>query len=132
MADDILEEDFDGHADAPTRHVLPWRDEAWYDKQALDEETRRIFDICHGCRRCFNLCDSFPKLFDLRSDPFEHAEEIDAMGYQRWRAERMFVLVPAQAYVAQFLETFKEFPPRQTPASFTIDQVMEKLKPRTN
>jgi arylsulfatase len=73
----------------------------------------------------------FPKLFDLRSDPFEHADEIDAMGYQRWRAERMFVLVPAQAYVAQFLETFKEFPPRQKPASFSIDQVLEKLKPPT-
>ena len=74
----------------------------------------------------------FPKLFDLRSDPFEHADEIDAMGYQRWRAERMFALVPAQARVAQFLETFQEFPPRQTPASFTIDQVMERLKPATN
>ena len=74
----------------------------------------------------------FPKLFNLRSDPFEHADEIDAMGYQRFRAERMFVLVPAQAYVAQFLATFQEFPPRQTPASFTIDQVMEKLKPPTN
>ena len=73
----------------------------------------------------------FPKLFDLRADPFEHADEIDAMGYQRWRAERMFVLVPAQAYVAQFLETFKEFPPRQKPASFSIDQVLEKLKPPT-
>mgnify|MGYP003572961874 CR=1 FL=1 len=73
----------------------------------------------------------FPKLFDLRSDPFEHADEIDAMGYQLWRAERMFVLVPAQAYVAQFLETFKEFPPRQKPASFSIDQVLEKLTPPT-
>ena len=74
----------------------------------------------------------FPKLFNLRSDPFEHADEIDAMGYQRFRAERMFVMVPAQAYVAQFLETFEEFPPRQTPASFTIDQVMERLQPATN
>ena len=73
----------------------------------------------------------FPKLFDLRTDPFEHADEIDAMGYQRWRAERMFVLVPAQTYVAQFLETFKEFPPRQKPASFSIDQVLEKLTPPT-
>lgn len=74
----------------------------------------------------------FPKLFNLRSDPFEHADEIDAMGYQQFRAERMFVMVPAQAYVAKFLATFEEFPPRQKPASFTIDQVMEKLKPATN
>jgi arylsulfatase len=43
----------------------------------------------------------------------------------------MFVLVPAQTYVAQFLETFKEFPPRQKPASFSIDQVLEKLTPPT-
>ncbi len=74
----------------------------------------------------------FPKLFNLRSDPFEHADEIDAMGYQQFRAERMFVLVPAQAIVAEFLSTFQEFPPRQKPASFTIDQVMEKLQPPSN
>ena len=72
----------------------------------------------------------FPKLFNLRADPFEHADEIDAMGYQRWRAERMFVLVPAQAYVANFLATFQEFKPRQTPASFSIDQVLETMKPK--
>jgi arylsulfatase len=67
----------------------------------------------------------------LRADPFEHADEIDAMGYQRWRAERMFVLVPAQAMVADFMKTFQEFPPRQKPESFTIDQVLEKLAPPT-
>ena len=61
-----------------------------------------------------------------------HADEIDAMGYQRWRADRMYLLVPAQAVVADFLATFQEFPPRQKPASFTIDQVMEKMIPRTN
>ena len=43
----------------------------------------------------------FPKLFNLRSDPFEHADEIDAMGYQRWRADRMYMLVPAQALVGR-------------------------------
>ncbi len=55
----------EGSLDAPVRHPLAWQEEAFYDEQALDEETRRIFDICHGCRRCFNLCDSFPRLFDL-------------------------------------------------------------------
>jgi arylsulfatase len=74
----------------------------------------------------------FPKLFNLRADPFEHADEIDAMGYQRWRAERMFVLVPAQQFVAKFLSTFKEFPPRQKPASFSIDQVLDRLQPKSN
>ena len=68
-----------------------------------------------------------PKLFNLRSDPFETADH-EGMDYDRWRVEHMFVLVPAQAYVAKFLETFKEFPPRQKPGSFSIDQVMENLQ----
>ncbi len=72
-----------------------------------------------------------PKLFNLRTDPFEEADLI-GIGYERWWVEHMFVFVPAQAYVARFLATFQEYPPRQTPASFTIDQVMEKLKPVTN
>jgi glycerol-3-phosphate dehydrogenase subunit C len=55
----------EGSLEAPTRHDIPWKDEAWYDEAALEAELRRVFDICHGCRRCFNLCDSFPKLFDM-------------------------------------------------------------------
>ena len=55
----------EGSLDAPTRHPIAWRDDSFYDTQALDKELRRVFDICHGCRRCFNLCDSFPRLFDL-------------------------------------------------------------------
>jgi len=69
----------------------------------------------------------FPKLFNLRSDPFERADR-EGMGYPQWRADRMFLLVPAQAYVAQWLSSFKEFPPRQKPATFSIDQVMQKLQ----
>jgi arylsulfatase len=67
-----------------------------------------------------------PKLFDLRADPFERADH-EAIDYGRWRAERVYLLVPAQAFVGQFLATFKEFPPRQKPATFSIDQVLEKL-----
>ena len=66
-----------------------------------------------------------PKVFTLRGDPFERGEE--SMDYPRWRAERLFLLVPATAFVAQWLASFKDFPPRQEPASFSIDQVMEKL-----
>ncbi len=55
----------EGSLEAPTRHPIAWREEAFYDAAALDAELRRVFDICHGCRRCFNLCDSFPRLFDL-------------------------------------------------------------------
>jgi arylsulfatase A-like enzyme len=69
----------------------------------------------------------FPKLFDLRADPFERADQ-ESIDYGRWRAERIYLLVPAQALVGQFLATFKEFPPRQKPATFSIDQVLEKLQ----
>ena len=55
----------EGSLEAPTRHPLEWRTDAFYDTAALDKELERVFDICHGCRRCFNLCDSFPILFDM-------------------------------------------------------------------
>src|SRR5436309_2487822 len=67
-----------------------------------------------------------PKLFNLRSDPFELADH-DSIGYPRWRIDRVFLLVPAQQYVGQFLATFKEFPPSQKAGSFSLDQVMESL-----
>ena len=60
----------------------------------------------------------FPKLFNLRSDPFETADH-EGMDYERWRVEHVFLLVPAQQYVGQFLATFKEFPPSQKPGSFS-------------
>ena len=55
----------EGSLEAPTRHPLDWENPAFYDEAALDKEMRRVLDICHGCRRCFNLCESFPTLFDL-------------------------------------------------------------------
>jgi arylsulfatase len=69
----------------------------------------------------------FPKLFNLRSDPFETADH-EGMDYERWRVEHLFLLVPAQQYVGQFLATFKEFPPRQKPGSFSLDQVLQNLQ----
>ncbi len=67
-----------------------------------------------------------PKLFNLRTDPFEEADHI-AMDYGHWRIDRIFLLVPAQQYVGKFLATFKEFPPSQKVGSFSLDQVMETL-----
>ena len=63
----------EGSLEAPTRHPLDWRSDEFYDEKALFEELERVFDICHGCRRCFNLCNSFPVLFDLvdESDTME-------------------------------------------------------------
>ena len=67
-----------------------------------------------------------PKLFNLRSDPFERADH-EGLGYPRWRFERAFLLVPAQQYVGKFLATFKEFPPSQKAGSFSLDQVLKTL-----
>jgi glycerol-3-phosphate dehydrogenase subunit C len=54
----------EGSLEAPTRHPLDWRNPSFYDTSALEQELERVFDICHGCRRCFSLCQAFPTLFD--------------------------------------------------------------------
>jgi len=69
-----------------------------------------------------------PFVFNLRRDPYERAT-ITSNSYYEWMLDRAYLLVPAQAYVAKFLETFKEFPPRQKAASFSLDKVMQKLSP---
>jgi glycerol-3-phosphate dehydrogenase subunit C len=55
----------EGSLEAPTRHPLGWKEPDFFDEEALNKELERVFDICHGCRRCVSLCDSFPTLFDL-------------------------------------------------------------------
>ncbi len=69
-----------------------------------------------------------PLLMNLRRDPYERAQ-LTSNTYYDWMLDRVFLLVPAQAYVGAFLSTFKEYPPRQKAASFSLDQVMEKLAP---
>jgi glycerol-3-phosphate dehydrogenase subunit C len=55
----------EGNLEAPTRHPIAWRTPEFYDEAACEAEMERVFDICHGCRRCVSLCQSFPNLFDL-------------------------------------------------------------------
>ena len=55
----------EGGLSAPTRHPIDWKSESFFDEKNLDDELRRVFDVCHGCRRCVSLCDSFPNMFDL-------------------------------------------------------------------
>ncbi len=55
----------EGSLEAPTRHPLDWKNPAFYDEKACQDELERVFDICHGCRRCVSLCNAFPTLFDL-------------------------------------------------------------------
>jgi glycerol-3-phosphate dehydrogenase subunit C len=65
VSDGEIKSGREGNLEAPTRHALGWQDPQFYDADALQKELERIFDICHGCRRCFSLCNSFPTLFDL-------------------------------------------------------------------
>jgi arylsulfatase len=67
-----------------------------------------------------------PWMYNLRTDPYERAS-ITSNTYWDWTIDHAFLLVPAQQYVADFLATFEEYPPRQKAASFTIDDVLEKL-----
>ena len=64
----------EGSLQAPSRHPLDWRSAEFTDETALEKELERVFDICHGCRRCFSLCNSFPTLFDAidASETLDH------------------------------------------------------------
>jgi arylsulfatase A-like enzyme len=67
------------------------------------------------------------KMFDLRADPYERAD-ITSNTYYGWVIDHIFLIVPSQTYIVNFIKTFKEFPPRQKPASFGIDQALEALQ----
>ena len=69
MSTDIRE----GSLEAPVRHAIDWKQADYYDQESVDAELERVFDICHGCRRCVSLCNAFPTLFDLvdESDTME-------------------------------------------------------------
>jgi arylsulfatase len=67
-----------------------------------------------------------PKIFNLRTDPYERAD-VTSNTYYDWMIDHIFLLVPAQQYVGQFLQTFKDYPPRQKAASFNLDEVLKKI-----
>jgi hypothetical protein len=67
-----------------------------------------------------------PMIGNLRSDPFERAFH-EGIGYPQWQFEHMFMFAPAGAYVGQWLQSFRDFPPRQKPGSFSLDRVMEAI-----
>ncbi len=73
-----------------------------------------------------------PLITNLRMDPFERARDEHAMGYTRFFVDHMFMFAPAAAYVGEWLQSFQEFPPRQKPGSFNLDQVMEAVTSGSN
>ncbi|OCP38701.1 arylsulfatase [Ensifer sp. LC163] len=115
-------------ADAPRREFLYWNDDGelvairfqdWKVNFKVQEHT----GLGVWQREFTNL--RVPWIFNIRADPFERGPE--SFEYDRWMAERSFILVPSQALVAKWLESFKDFPIRQKPASFNLDEVMDKL-----
>ncbi|HSH41583.1 MAG TPA: heterodisulfide reductase-related iron-sulfur binding cluster [Arenicellales bacterium] len=72
----------EGSLEAPTRHPLNWQDEQFYDEADLYREMERVFDICHGCRRCFSLCNAFPTLFDLVDE--SETMEVDGVAKENY------------------------------------------------
>ena len=70
----------EGSLEAPTRHPLDWRSADFFDEAKLEKELERVFDICHGCRRCVNLCTAFPTLFDLVDE--SSTMEVDGVAKQ--------------------------------------------------
>ncbi len=74
----------EGSLEAPTRHPIDWQSDDFWDQDNLNTELERVFDICHGCRRCVSLCDSFPTLFDLvdESDTME-VDGVDKADYEK-------------------------------------------------
>ncbi|MDH4273785.1 MAG: heterodisulfide reductase-related iron-sulfur binding cluster [Gammaproteobacteria bacterium] len=72
----------EGSLEAPTRHPIDWQSKDFYDEKSLFTEMERVFDICHGCRRCVSLCESFPKLFDLvDNSPTMEIDGVDKKEY---------------------------------------------------
>jgi arylsulfatase len=120
---------FQGQGEWPRKEFLYWTDDGnvaglRYDRWKLVfmEQRAESFEVWEEPLVTLRT----PKLFDLRADPFERADH-DGIGYKTWRFERVFLLAPAQVYVKNWLESFKEFPPRQKPGSFNLSDAMDKI-----
>jgi arylsulfatase len=118
-----------GGAEWPRKEFLYWTDDGdlaalrynqW--KLVFLEQRAESFDVWQEPLVVLRV----PRLFNLRSDPFERAPA-EGIGYAQWRFERVFMLAPAAAYVGQWLQSFKEFPPRQKPGSFNLSEAMAKM-----
>jgi arylsulfatase A-like enzyme len=116
-------------AEGPRKEFLYWTDDGSlaalrYDKWKIlfMEQRAQGFSVWEEPFTTLRV----PKLVDLHSDPFERGPE-EGIDYDHWRIDRVFLLVPAQAFVGQWVQSFAQFPPRQKPASYTLDEVMKKL-----
>jgi glycerol-3-phosphate dehydrogenase subunit C len=102
----------EGSLEAPTRHPLDWQNPDFYNEQSLNQELERVFDICHGCRRCVNLCNAFPTLFDLVDE--SSTMEVDGVDKQD------YVKVVDQCYLCDlcFMTKCPYVPPHEWNVDF--------------
>jgi arylsulfatase A-like enzyme len=111
-------------ADSPRREFFYWSDDGGlvglrYDRWKMVFQEQRA----HG----FDVWEEPLVTLRVRGDPFERADH-EGMDYSHWRIDRIFLLVPAQTFAGRFIETLREFPPRQRPWSFNLDRVIESLQ----
>ena len=120
---------FNGEAAWPRKEFLYWTDDG--SVAALRYNSWKMSFLrqnSHGFKVWETPFEElrWPMLTNLRMDPFERAYD-DSMSYTDWASKRMFMLAPAGGYVAMWLQSFRDFPPRQKPASFNLDRVMEAM-----
>jgi arylsulfatase len=118
-----------GEAPWPRKEFIYWTDDGQV--AALRYENWKVTFLrqnAHGMHVWQEPFETLraPMLTNLRMDPFELAHDI-GMDYDRWYLEHMFAIAPAGAYVAKWLQSFRDFPPRQKPGSFNLDRVMESI-----
>jgi len=118
-----------GKAASPRHEFFYWNDDGSlvglrYDQWKLVFQEQREHGFAVWAEPFVAL--RMPKLFNLRTDPFEIADH-SSMEYDHWRADRAFLFVPGQEYIGKYLATFKEFPPSQKAGSFSLDHVLESL-----
>ena len=114
----------------PRQEMMYWSDDG--DLMALRYEQWKMHFVEQRAEAFQVWSEPFVKLrvpliFNLRADPFEKAQH-ESIYYADWLAHRAFLLVPAQVFVGKWISSFKDFPPRQKPASFSVDEVMKKLE----
>jgi len=122
---------FKGEVDrGPRKEFFFWTDDGQlaslrYDrwKMVFMEQRAHGFEVWQEPMVTLRL----PKLFDMRGDPFERADH-EASGYDMWRFDRAYLILPAVDYVAQHLATYKDYPPRQKPGTFNLNRVLETLQ----
>jgi len=123
---------FKGEAkENPRKGFLYWSDDgelmaARYEQWKIHFQEQRAYGLDVWREPLVSM--RLPKIFNVRSDPFEAADREASMYYDRWMGARFFLLVPVQVMIGEYLKTFLEFPPRQKPASFSIDQALEKAR----